>query len=65
MADIERISVDEAHRKANANQALLVCAYDDDAKYRMVNLEGSISLRSFQSRVGSLSKTQELIFYCA
>jgi hypothetical protein len=37
MADIERISVDEAHRKAKANQALLVCAYEDEAKYRVLS----------------------------
>jgi hypothetical protein len=65
MADIERISVEEAHRKVRAGQALLVCAYDDEAKYRMVNLDGSISLASFQSRIASLPKTQEIIFYCA
>jgi hypothetical protein len=65
MADIERISVEEAHGKVRAGQALLVCAYDDEAKYRMVNLDGSISLASFQSRIASLPKTQEIIFYCA
>ncbi len=65
MADIERISVEEARRKAKAKQALLVCAYEDDAKYRKLNLDGSISLASFQSRVASLPKTQEIIFYCA
>jgi hypothetical protein len=61
MADVERISVQQAHAKAN--QALLVCAYDDEAKYRMFNLDGSISLASFQSQVASLPKTQEIIFY--
>jgi hypothetical protein len=65
MADVERISVEEARRKAKANQALLVCAYEEDAKYRKLNLGGSISLVSFQSRVASLPKTQEIIFYCA
>ena len=66
MADIERISVEQAHQRVKANQALLVCAYDDEAKCRMINLEGSISLTNFQSRVtGSLPKTQEIIFYCA
>ncbi|MCU1385341.1 MAG: hypothetical protein JWL71_4038 [Acidobacteria bacterium] len=65
MPDIERISVDEAHRKAADRQALLVCAYDDEAKCRMVNLDGSISLHEFQSRAASLPKTQEVIFYCA
>jgi hypothetical protein len=61
MADIERISVEKAHERAN--QALLVCAYEDEAKYRRVNLQGSISLASFQSRASSLPKTQEIIFY--
>jgi hypothetical protein len=65
MADIERISVEEVRRKAKAKQALLVCAYEDEAKYRKLNLEGSISLASFQSRVASLPKTHEIIFYCA
>ncbi len=65
MADIERISVTDAHQEVDANHALLVCAYDDEAKCRMVNLEGSISLKSFQSRVGSLPKTQDIIFFCA
>jgi hypothetical protein len=65
VADIERISVKDAHEQVAANQALLVCAYEDDAKCRMVNLDGSISLTSFQSRVGSLPKTQNIIFFCA
>lgn len=65
MPDIERIRVEEAHRKTNAKQALLVCAYPDEAKCRAINLEGSISLTSFESRVKSLPKTQEIIFFCA
>ena len=63
MADIERISAQQAHAKTKANQALLVCAYEDDAKCRMLNLEGSISFTSFKSRVPSLPKSQEIIFY--
>ena len=65
MADIERISVEEAHRKVAANQALLVCAYDDEARCRKLNLDGSISLTSFQSKVASLPKSHEIIFFCA
>jgi hypothetical protein len=65
VADIERISVEEAHEKIKENQALLVCAYEDEAKCRMLNLDGSISLVSFQSRVASLPKTEEIIFFCA
>ncbi|HEX4545405.1 MAG TPA: hypothetical protein VH110_03510 [Candidatus Acidoferrum sp.] len=63
MADVERISVEQAHAKAKANQALLVCAYEDEAKCRVLNLAGSISLVAFQSRVASLPKAQEIIFY--
>ena len=63
MADIQRISAQEAHAKTKANQALLVCAYEDEAKCRMLNLDGSISFTSFKSRVNSLPKSQEIIFY--
>jgi len=63
--DVQRISVGDARRKVQANQALLVCAYEDDAKCRMVNLEGSIPLTSFQSRAAALPKNQEIIFFCA
>jgi hypothetical protein len=59
MASIERISVQQAHAKTSAKQALLVCAYEDEAKCRMFNLEGSISFTKFQPRATSLPKTQE------
>ena len=39
MEDIERIGVKQAHGKAH--QALLVCAYENEAKHRMFNLDGS------------------------
>ena len=63
MPDIERVNTQQAHTKVTSNQALLVCAYDDEAKCRMLNLEGSISFASFKSRVDSLPKSQEIIFY--
>jgi hypothetical protein len=63
MADINRISVQQAYAKTKANQALLVCAYEDEAKCRMLNLDGSISFATLQSRAASLPKTQEIIFY--
>jgi hypothetical protein len=63
MADIERISAQQANAKANSNRALLVCAYEDEAKCRMLNLEGSISFANFKSWVNSLPKSQEIIFY--
>jgi hypothetical protein len=47
MSDIERISVQQAHAKTKANQALLVCAYEDEAKCRM------LTRRSQRCRSGS------------
>jgi hypothetical protein len=64
MAEIERISVADARRKVQANQALLVCAYPDEAKFNGVRLEGAISLASFEGRAATLPKGQEIIFYC-
>jgi hypothetical protein len=61
MTEIERISVKQAREKGH--QALLVCAYENEAKYRILNLDGSISLADFRSRLASLPKTQEIIFY--
>jgi hypothetical protein len=65
MADVPRISVEEARRKAAAGQALLVCAYPDDVKCSRVKLEGSITLADLQARLRSVSRDQELIFFCA
>jgi hypothetical protein len=65
MADIPRIDVAEARRKVEAAQALLVCAYDDEAKCGRMKLAGSITLAELRSRLPSLPKSQELIFYCA
>ena len=65
MTEIARIGVEEAHKKIKAGQALLVCAYEDEAKCQTFNLEGSMSLTSFASKAGSLPKSREVIFYCA
>jgi len=63
MADIPRIPVEEAYRKIKSGQALLVCAYEDEAKCRRFNLDGSMLLASLEFKVSSLPKTQEIIFY--
>ena len=63
MTDIKRISAQQAHEKTKAKQAMLVCAYEGEAKCRMLNLEGSISFTKFQARTGSLPKNHEIIFY--
>ena len=46
-----------------AGKALLVCAYEDEAKFKMLQLEGAISLSEFKSKLPSLAKDQEIVFY--
>ena len=66
MAEIPRIDVKDARQRARApGGALLVCAYDDEAKCNQIKLEGAISLAELRARRASLPKDLELIFYCA
>ena len=65
MAEPIRIGPDEARRKVKSGMALFVCAYDDEEKFRNMHLEGAISLSEFEGKLPSLSKEQEIIFYCA
>lgn len=44
---------------------LLVCAYDTEDRFREMELDGAISWPAFQSRLPSLPKNQEIVFYCA
>lgn len=61
-----RISPHEAHEHLATNpDALLVCAYDSDDKFRQFHLDGAISLDEFRSMAGSVPKDREVIFYCA
>ncbi|TLD43128.1 MAG: hypothetical protein JETT_0563 [Candidatus Jettenia ecosi] len=60
-----RITPEEAHKKLESHEAILVCAYEDDAKYKQVQLQETISFSEFKSRLPSLAKDKEIIFYCA
>ena len=65
MSEPERVGPKEIAEKLEAGAALLVCAYDDEEKFKRFHLEGAISLNEFRSRLGALPKNQEVIFYCA
>jgi rhodanese-related sulfurtransferase len=65
MAEPKRIPVKEAYQKLKSGKALLICGYDDDAKFKAMRLEGALSLKEFEDRLPNLSKDQEIIFYCA
>jgi len=65
MAEPKRITPEEVHHKLKAGKVLLVCAYEDEAKFKKVQLQGAISLNEFKSKLPSLAKDQEVVFYCA
>jgi hypothetical protein len=58
-----QISPDEVYLKVKSGLAVLVCAYKNDEEYKRINLEGSVSLGEFYSRLPQYSKDQKIIFY--
>ncbi|MBU6392385.1 MAG: ArsR family transcriptional regulator [Planctomycetota bacterium] len=64
MTEPMRITPREVYQKLKSGTTLLVCAYDDEATFRQMQLQGGISLKEFKSRLISLSKDQEIVFYC-
>ena len=60
-----RVSAEEARHRTTSGLAKLVCAYEDELKCKKVHLEDAISLKEFRSQLASLTKNQEIIFYCA
>ncbi len=64
MTEPERITAEEVYKKLKTGATLLVCAYDDEDKFRSMHLEGAISLSIFKSKLPSLPKDQEIVFYC-
>jgi hypothetical protein len=63
MIESERISPKEVYQKLKSRAVLLVCAYEDEAKFKKMQLEGAISFNEFKSKLSSLSKDQEIVFY--
>ncbi len=65
MSDVLRVSPQEARQKVTAGSALLVCAYEDEEKFKAMRLDGAVSFNEFRTRVESLPRDREIIFYCA
>jgi hypothetical protein len=64
--DVPRMSVGELRRRwTSGSGTLLVCGYDSEERFRERELEGAISWNTFQSRLSSLHKEQEIVLYCA
>ena len=65
MNEVLHINPQEVYPKLRSGEALLVCAYDSDARFRQVHLEGALSLEEFTSLRPSLPRDREIVFYCA
>jgi hypothetical protein len=63
MTEPERITPEEVHQKLETGKVLLVCAYEDESKFRKLRLQGTISFSEFKSKFPSLSRDQEIVFY--
>jgi hypothetical protein len=63
MSTPKRVSAQEVHGKLQSGQALLVCAYESDTKFRQAALDGAIALSDFETRKASLPRDREIIFY--
>jgi hypothetical protein len=63
MVGIPRIDVVQARERVLAG-ALLVCAYEDEARCRRLALDGAMSLPRFRTEAPTLPRDRELIFYC-
>ena len=63
MGEPERITPEEVYEKLKSGKALLVCAYEDEAKFKKMHLQGAISSNAFKSKLPSLGKDQEIVFY--
>ncbi len=61
----ERVSANNVRKNVENKSSMLVCAYDDDDKFKSVHLAGAISLNDFKSKADSMGKDQEVFFYCA
>jgi len=44
---------------------LLVCAYDDEEKCASIKIPCSLTLQALTSRLDTLPRSQELVFYCS
>ena len=64
MAKYEIISPSQARDDVEKNDALLVCAYESEEKFKTYALEDAISFNNFKRKESQLPKEKEIILYC-
>ncbi len=65
MDDIDRIDPVQARAHVTSGNALLVCAYDSQEKFRQNHLEAALGLQDLRAIEDELPRSREIIFYCA
>jgi len=65
MTEPKRVRPEEVYQKLKSGTVILVCAYEDDVKFKKLQLQEAISFNEFKFKLPSLSKDQEIVFYCA
>ena len=62
--DVPRITARDVRRiMESGSKPLLVCAYETEDRFREMELEGAISWPALESRLPSVAKDQEIVFY--
>jgi hypothetical protein len=63
MIEPKCITPEEVYQKLRSGGAILVCAYEDGATFKRMRLQGAVSPNEFKSKLPSLAKDQEIVFY--
>jgi hypothetical protein len=63
VAEMDRIGPEETMKKLKSGKALVVCAYEDE-KCKTILFDGALLRSELESKIDTLPKTQEIIFYC-
>ena len=64
MTKTRTIDPTQAIHKVRNGDAVLVCAYADEAKCRRLLLDGAITLAELEASLDQRAKDDEIIFYC-
>ena len=62
---VERIDPQAARVHIASSNALLVCAYDSAEQCQANRIGDPITFADLEAKAASLSRSQEIIFYCA
>lgn len=62
--DVERVAPADIYDKVQTGEVLLVCAYEDAAKFDNLHLKGALSLKQFEEKLKDTDKAKLIVFYC-